>query len=429
MSNQYHFDYCFHPVGQGLFASGAIYGPNHCHPRYRWVYDCGTSSSQELVRQEINALMESNGNGSHLNLVTISHFDRDHISGVSSLVGKFAIDTLLLPYIPLWKRLLIAFEEGLGPTNPMLAFFRNPADFLTRLPGANISQIVFVQPGGQAPPSSTGAPPPSSGDDDQPWQFRLEGEKPESAEEYQFLMTESPRTQVLVLRNGAPINVRGLWEFVPYNDDPEAPISEDFRRSVSAETTRLLSAESRTRNNALRALRRIYDSEFGASSEQRNIISLFLYGGPIYESWKQTELLYPWAAPYLPYLYRPILIPDMEMRLGGAQPGPHTPCSILYTGDSYLDTHDRLERMKAFFGPPRRERIAVLQVMHHGAETNWHKGVAKAIAPQFSVFSSDPGNRKLGHPDAPVLRDFWPYGPIQVDALTGAHFPGELLTG
>ena len=53
--------------------------------------------------------------------------------------------------------------------------------------------------------------------------------------------------------------------------------------------------------------------------------------------------------------------------------------------------------------------------MHHGAEGNWHEGVAAALAPAASLFSSDPANKKLGHPHAPVLRDFWPYCPVQVD--------------
>ena len=58
-------------------------------------------------------------------------------------------------------------------------------------------------------------------------------------------------------------------------------------------------------------------------------------------------------------------------------------------------------------------------MMHHGAEPNWHKGVAAAFSPIFSVFCSDPMHRKLGHPHAPVLRDFWPYGPTQVDKVDG----------
>jgi hypothetical protein len=53
--------------------------------------------------------------------------------------------------------------------------------------------------------------------------------------------------------------------------------------------------------------------------------------------------------------------------------------------------------------------------MHHGARGCWHTGVAKALSPYFSVFSSDPDRSPLKHPHAEVVRDFLPYGPVQVD--------------
>jgi hypothetical protein len=65
--------------------------------------------------------------------------------------------------------------------------------------------------------------------------------------------------------------------------------------------------------------------------------------------------------------------------------------------------------------------------MHHGAEDNWHKGVAARITPLFSVFSSDPEHKKYKHPHAPVLRDFWRYGAVQVDKRTGFCVGGLLI--
>lgn len=87
---------------------------------------------------------------------------------------------------------------------------------------------------------------------------------------------------------------------------------------------------------------------------------------------------------------------------------------MLYTGDGYLDTMMRIEALLRFVGNARISRTAVFQVMHHGAEANWTSGVASAIAPWFSVFSSDPNHRGCRHPHAKVLRDFWLCGPVQV---------------
>jgi beta-lactamase superfamily II metal-dependent hydrolase len=64
--------------------------------------------------------------------------------------------------------------------------------------------------------------------------------------------------------------------------------------------------------------------------------------------------------------------------------------------------------------------------MHHGARANWHQGIANAIAPYFSVFSSDPEHRRYKHPHAEVVRDFWQFGAIQVDKASDFNVYGYL---
>jgi beta-lactamase superfamily II metal-dependent hydrolase len=59
--------------------------------------------------------------------------------------------------------------------------------------------------------------------------------------------------------------------------------------------------------------------------------------------------------------------------------------------------------------------------MHHGSKYNWYKGLAADLSPAISVFSSDP-NHSWGHPHAEVLRDFWPYGAVQVDSHKSLTF-------
>jgi hypothetical protein len=215
---------------------------------------------------------------------------------------------------------------------------------------------------------------------------------------------------------------------VPYNDDPEEPIPDTFRTDVRAETAALLNLAPDGRNMALANLKRLYDAQFGDSSTKRNIISLFLYGGPIYASWKHTEMepFFPWTFPSWAYPYSSVPLDDVEMHLNTPSPEHHSRCSILYAGDGYLDTPARLARMAGFFGALRIQRTGAFQVMHHGARRNWHKGVAQALAPRFSIFSSDPDHKRFRHPHGPVLRDFWRYGPIQVDQSHGACLAGEL---
>src|SRR5438034_1068539 len=80
---RFHFHYNFHPVGQGLFASGRIYRDLDQSWFFQWVYDCGTSSSQKFVLDELAHLNAFNNGRGRIDLATISHFDHDHISGIS----------------------------------------------------------------------------------------------------------------------------------------------------------------------------------------------------------------------------------------------------------------------------------------------------------------------------------------------------------
>jgi glyoxylase-like metal-dependent hydrolase (beta-lactamase superfamily II) len=125
-----HVQYRFHPVGQGLFSAGRLtLGSPYNHPSgpdFQWVYDCGTSSSQRLVRNALGKF-QSRINGRKLDLVVISHFDADHISGMVQLINDVGTRTLMLPWAPLWHRLVIGYAQGLDPDDPDFAFYTDPA--------------------------------------------------------------------------------------------------------------------------------------------------------------------------------------------------------------------------------------------------------------------------------------------------------------
>src|ERR1043165_6472472 len=122
----------YHPVGQGLFTSSflSVVGLSQ---RFTWVFDCGTSSSQHLIDDAMSHVVPGrmiSPDKGQLDLVAISHFDEDHVSGLIRLLRRFDIDILLLPYVPLWERMLLAFHEDVGPDDPFLDFFVNPVAYL-----------------------------------------------------------------------------------------------------------------------------------------------------------------------------------------------------------------------------------------------------------------------------------------------------------
>ncbi|MFZ7275210.1 MBL fold metallo-hydrolase [Avibacterium avium] len=94
----------FWGVGQGLFSSGVISRNNK---DFIWVYDCG-SDNQNLVDQAIER-MKFHYKKEEINLLVISHFDKDHISGIKTLCQHYKIKRIVLPYYTLWDRLYFFF--------------------------------------------------------------------------------------------------------------------------------------------------------------------------------------------------------------------------------------------------------------------------------------------------------------------------------
>ena len=422
-SKVYEFFYNFYPVGQGLFASGTIQQLENDIPNFRWVYDCGTSSSQSLVQNGISNLLQGCDEGLPLDLVTISHFDKDHISGISALLSKCRLDTLILPYMPLWQRLVIAFEEGILSHQSLMEFFVNPVKYLTQLEGADISRILFVLPGGESPSFFPTETDTALYEDGEHWKPEYDREEPRDREEHNYF--DAAKTEVYYLKAGSRLHLAGLWEFVPYNDADLAPkATTEFRNAVEEKKKVLLDSNSVCgRNAALKELKVLYDEQFGNSPEKRNTISLFLYGGPIYQSWKNTKLYR--CLSNCPVCYSRFFPDYIRERCHISLCLQR--CSILYTGDGYLNTPERLRALTKFLQEDRMCQIEVFQVMHHGSKNNWHLGVAQSIKPIVSVFCSDPQRKRPRHPHPRVLRDFWEYGPIQVDKLRGAKFGGLLL--
>ncbi len=219
MSTPDRFDYHFNAVGQGLFATGSIYKEEDSEPRFLWVYDCGTSSSPKLVTNEIATLARRLGSRRHIDLLILSHFDHDHISGVCELIEGFKIGTLMLPYLSLSQRLVLAFvEQSATPAGPLIEFYLNPAAYLLTRGGPGIGRILFVPPSGNdGPPFPGGAtegPPNFPAGSDHP-EIEFRRSKPDDPDDATALF-DAPRnfgmsTQVDFVAKGSAIKVLGLW--------------------------------------------------------------------------------------------------------------------------------------------------------------------------------------------------------------------------
>lgn len=415
--------YRFHPVGQGMLHSGEL-RQGRRQP-FTWVYDCGSVTAAAQVESELDDLCAARnaapGSKPKLDFVALSHFDADHISGLVHLLGLFEVKMILLPFLPLWQRFwIVAAVDDLDAD--FLRFLIDPAGYLRGVDGGEEARIVFVPPSAVDPPPAPDAGPPagSRGEfDDRPMKLRLETEQvPEVVDGEIPGVTGQRLSSAEFLKAGSVLDIDGLWEFVPYNDAHQVKrCPAGFPATVEPLIEALLAADNAAaRKKAQDALKAHYDTIFGGSAYRRNIISLFLYGGPVStpaEAYFETgeTLLGNMAWHY---------VPDRS-RLSAAH------FSMLFTGDGSLDSKPRRTGFENFFTPyGRLDKASVFQVMHHGASGNSSPEVASLVAPRASIFCSDPSKGKK-HPDADVLRQFWPYNCIQVDDVIGWQVLGVFV--
>lgn len=397
------------PVGQGLFASGTIV-PFNGVPR-TWVFDCGTDSSDDLIDVALTGFeRQQKAHGvSSIRLAVLSHFDNDHVSGFVRLLDRFPVRTLLLPYIPRWQRLLIALSEGVTADDDRLAFYLDPTAYLMEASKGQIEEVVYVTAAGREDEPGLSEDPEAGFDPDEGPAFLEdvlkveEGRPPEEAIDDPAATSSS--ATVRFLAPGGRLVMPLLWEFVPYNDATYAPrMTSAMITTAKALVAELLTKPKADRDDLLGKLKALYDSKF-TTSRMRNMISLFLYSGA---TSRRLNFVGPW------YGRRSHLVESDRF-------------SQMYTGDGYLHDDARCDAFESFFSPnDRLERSAFVQVMHHGAKGNWRAGTAALLNPAVSIFSSDPRRKKPGHPHADVLRDFWTFGPVQVDGAQGFHIGGLL---
>jgi hypothetical protein len=311
----------------------------------------------------------------------------------------------MLPWAPLWHRLLIGFDQGLQADDAEMLFFVDPVAYLTQEAGDEFDRILFVMrsdDGGPAVPTEPDFMPrtperPEDGEkDDGPG----EGVTP-----YDLDVSGHGATwRVKQLRSGGAIAVHGVWEFVPYNDpatQPHDPLR--FAAIVDTYRTVLLNGNTVERQDALRQLRFQYEKIFGRVA--MNDVSLVLYGGAV-GLWRGQRFC-NCDCPY-----------HLLLGVCGCWKEQETKGAILLIGDGNLSSGAKWASLETYLGSNRAKRASVFQVAHHGARANWFAGLAALAAPATSIFSSDP-RHNYGHPHAEVLRDFWQFRPVQVDQHAG----------
>lgn len=405
-------DYHFMPVGQGLFAAGQLRQIG-AEP-FRWVYDCGTDSSQNLIKTALDqcpAVLPKARPKERLDLLALSHFDEDHISGVVRLLDRVQVRWCLLPYLAPWDRLVLLAKASDLATD-YGRFLLDPAGFLRE---RGVERVILVPASDEPrPPPEAERPPPR-----EPEPFhKLQVPTLDQPSVHVQLDDAQMRHDAWVLRPGAGVSVLGLWEFVPYVDPKfRLAFGAAFRAQAEKLAAAFLATPDDTRLADLKAWysRHIASLPGQTTGATANNISMHLYAGPL----GRIE-----ASPMA-----------VSARIGLAtgvrsfqQSGPDLwRIGVMLTGDADLRKTKGLPGFLNFFGAHcRLAKAGVFQVPHHGSRYNWKQGQAAALAPRVSVFSSGetgfpPVSKRSGHPHFEVWNDFFAFTPARVNSADACH--------
>lgn len=119
-------EFCFHGVGQGLFYSGFIYGKDK---QFSIVYDCGSESRTSYIEREVDNFLRALVDKHSIDLLVVSHFDRDHINGLEKLLKHTHAKYVVIPYYTPAERLCLINDLSLldnGRDEFYINFLSNP---------------------------------------------------------------------------------------------------------------------------------------------------------------------------------------------------------------------------------------------------------------------------------------------------------------
>ena len=381
----------FWNVGQGLFSSGKISLPNN--QDFVWVYDCGSSNNKTILHNAIYS-MKQQYRLEIIDLLVISHFDTDHIKGLSELLKDRKVKYWLLPYYPLWQRLFIALSCHFKPDSDEFNFCLNPAKFIAEHYSAHFDeQCTLLLVPAQEQVEEISLPENNA---DRPFSGT-----PLNEEDFSYL---PPNFIVKSLNLYTPAVISGV-EFVPYNISlahlPNKPKNiVQFNQDIEQIIQSSLTTEQKTTK-----LTQLYDNNF----KQRNAHSLFLYIGRTQSHYENNQVTVFRKTSDFTYTTQH-QSHDWGILINKS--------AILYTGDAELKTPNQVQDLTQALGNYRMTNIFAFQVPHHGSENNWHSGLANTIDPNISIFNADPTNKRYKHPHANVVKDFLPYNPILIDKNT-----------
>lgn len=356
-----------HPVGQGGMMSGLLETPRD---RFHWVYDCGSNQIEALNREIRNVAAQG-----PVDVLFLSHLDKDHVHGVETLLEATKVREVVLPYLDNVDRLLaVAYGAASGSlTGSYMAMLNDPLAWFRE---RGVEQINFINPDDDEDGEPVGLEVPGGGGTlDGPlrpkwWPSSLSGKAD---------MPKAAPDSVLML--GSMLWFPAIdWVLLPYAHKPSKKKLLAFRQALNAAFGRAYRSKgffaSIASDRDQRAkLRSCYDEIW----RDHNLVSMALYAGP-------SRGAHGWNGYRFGHWRRRWYV------------GHADEAGWLGTGDMHLDVAVRSRRFFEFYRPIL-DRVNVFGLPHHGSRHNFDQGLLPPM-PNLTQAVAATGPNSYGHPSA-----------------------------
>ena len=357
-----HGKFKFDTVGQGLFYWGIL---NDNDRQFSFVYDCG-STSKTRIAERVENFKEILGCCQELDMLVISHFDEDHMNGISELLIDTKVKNVFIPYYYLDDYLLfVCFIYGYGIA-------------------ANIGNIILV------PPTDT-------------IENNIEGD----------IENIDNNDLGLDRRNGIPDNLKvdninifkankikfqlkKIWEFKFYNVELKPKDYDGIESEIKKKLDGSSLEEFIKKPDSKKKLQDIYKKYIKTyyGNSKQNQSSLCLYHGPRDDLRLLLRCRYICGFDW----FGLCKLRFCELISSGT----------ILTGDiSLVDSISDKENLyyKSFIQCFEKylEKTGIFQIPHHGSKNTWNKQILKDFPNSIFVNSACENNNN--HPDRTVLCD------------------------
>lgn len=372
-----HGKFKFDTVGQGLFYWG-ILNVNGCQNindcQFSFVYDCG-STSQTRINERVKSFKKILGYNNELDMLVISHFDKDHMNGTSELLRDTKVKNIFIPYYHLDDYLLFAcFIYGYGIA-------------------ANIGNIILVPPTDAIKNEAEGDIENLNNNDfgldranDIPNNFEIDN--------------------IDILKaNKIKFRFKKIWEFKFYNVELKSKDYEGIESEIKKKLNDSSLEEFIKKPGSKKELQEIYKKYIKTyhSNSKQNQSSLCLYHGPrdnLRLLMRHRCICGLKLSRYIHDFYRFYVRKSMVCELMSN--------GTILTGDiSLVDSTSYKEKpyYESFIQCFKNylKKTGVFQIPHHGSKNTWNKQILKKFP--NAIFVNSAGENNHNHPDRIVLCD------------------------